>query len=413
MLLHNWSVADLKRLSIIIVTLAMLFFTGTGITLPLMVGETEGATEEKVTTSATVYDVDFAVVFDEHPWLEFALDPVVEVFGRQFDYSEIGLSLVIVVACLLAVYLLFLPQRVSFRSFWQTTLPARVYLHPSSRIDYICLFVYPALLTLLSYAGIELVSELQVSTLIAQLLHEFSTPGIVVSKHAVLTGIVFVVGAMIGDFSQFAVHVLYHKVPALWEFHKAHHSAKVLTPFTGVRDHPVIFVIDTFAYVGLVGLYVGVLQWVDPTIMDRVYVWQASTIGFQLYFLGFLTSHYHLPVSFGIFERVLVSPAYHMVHHVNHPDFYDKNFGHIFSFWDRLFSTDAPPITDTNGLVLGLSPDEECRYDGVIKLHTAPFLGLYRLVKENLAAIPGGSTVWVSVRFFSDRIRSVLMKQPG
>ncbi len=360
---------------------------------------------------ATDYDVDLAAIFDEHPWLEFALGPVVEVFGLQFDHLEIGLSLALTVVFLLAVYLLFIPQRVSLSSFWQTTLPAKVYLHPSSRIDYICLFVYPALLTLLSYAGVELVSRWQVSTPVVQSLHDLGSLGIVVPEHVVMTGIVFVVGAIIGDFSQFAVHVLYHKIPALWEFHKAHHSAKVLTPFTGVRDHPVIFVIDTFAYVGLVGLYVGVLEWIDPTIMERVYLWQASAIAFQLYFLGFLTSHYHLPVSFGIFNRVLVSPAYHMVHHVNHPDFYDKNFGHIFSFWDRLFGTDAPPITDTNGLVLGLSPDEMRRYDGVIKLHLVPFLGLYRLAKKNLVGMLKSSAGRATkMRLFADHPFSILSK---
>jgi len=357
---------------------------------------------------ATDYDVDLSVIFYEHPWLEFALDPVVEIFGWQFDYHEIGLSLTLVVACLFAVYLLFLPQRISLRSFWQTTLPARVYLHPSSRLDYVCLFVYPALLTLLSYAGIDLVSEWQISTPVTQSLNNFGALGIVVPEHVVLTGIVFLVGAIIGDFSQYAVHVLYHKVPALWEFHKAHHCAKVLTPFTGVRDHPVIFIIDTFAYVGFVGLYVGILQWIDPTIMDRVYLWQASAIAFQLYFLGFLSSHYHLPVSFGIFERVLVSPAYHMAHHVNHPDFYDKNFGHIFSFWDRLFGTDIPPITDMNGLVLGLSPEEECRYDGVIKLHLAPFLGLYQLA---LAAWSTCRTRWKI--YITNHQFSAIPKQPA
>jgi len=339
---------------------------------------------------ATDYDVDFAVIIDEHPWLEFALDPVVDVFGWQFNYHEIGLSLALAVACLFAVYLLFLPKRVSFRSFWHTTLPTNVYLHRSSLIDYICLFAYPALLTLLSYVGVELVSKWQVSTSVARSLQDFGALDIVVPEHVVLTGTVFVVGAIIGDFSQFAAHILYHKLPVLWEFHKVHHCAKVLTPFTGARDHPVIFVIDTFAYVGFVGMYVGVLEWIDPTIMDRVYLWEASAIAFQLYFLGFLTSHYHLPVSFGIFDRVLVSPAYHMAHHVNHPDFYDKNFGHIFSFWDRLFGTDVAPITNTNGLVLGLSPDEERRYDGVIKLHLAPFLGLYRLAKKNLAKYKWG-----------------------
>ena len=330
------------------------------------------------------YEVDLAVIFDEHPWLELALGPVVDIFGWRFDCRWIGLSLVLTVACLITVYLLFRPQRLSLRSFLQTTLPAKVYLHPSSRIDYVCLYVYPALLTLLSYTGVELVSEGQISEAVAQSLQGFGGVGILASEHVALTGAVFLVGAIIGDFSQYAVHVLYHKVPALWEFHKAHHSAKVLTPFTGTRDHPVIFFIDAFAYAGSVGLYVGVLDWIDPSIMNRVYLWEASAVAFQLYFLGFLTSHYHLPVRFGIFERVLVSPAFHMAHHVNHPDFYNKNFGHIFSFWDRLFATDVAPITDMSGLTLGLSPDDERRYDGVIKLHVAPFLGLHRLAKERI-----------------------------
>jgi hypothetical protein len=99
-----------------------------------------------------------------------------------------------------------------------------------------------------------------------------------------------------------------------------------------------------------------------------------------------------------------------MVHHVNHPDFYDKNFSHIFSFWDRLFGTDAPSITDTDGLVLGLSPDEECRYDGVIKLHMAPFLGLYRMAKKNLAVMLKCGVEWAtSPRIFSDRPFSVVV----
>jgi sterol desaturase/sphingolipid hydroxylase (fatty acid hydroxylase superfamily) len=290
------------------------------------------------------------VIFDEHPWLELALGPVVDIFGWRFDYRWIALSLVLAVACLITVYLLFRPRRLSLRSFLQTTLPVNVYLNPSSRIDYVCLFVYPALLTLLSYAGVELVSEWQVSAAVAQSLQGFGGIGFSAPEHVVVTAVVFVVGAIIGDFSQYAVHVLYHKVPALWEFHKAHHSAKVLTPFTGTR----------------------------------IYLWEASAIAFQLYFLGFLTSHYHLPVRFGIFERLVVSPAFHMAHHVNHPDFYNKNFGHIFSFWDRLFATDVAPITDMNGLTLGISPDDEYRYDGVVKLHLAPFLGLHRLVKEKL-----------------------------
>ena len=34
-------------------------------------------------------------------------------------------------------------------------------------------------------------------------------------------------------------HWLSHKVPLLWEFHKVHHNAEVLTPLTNFRLHPV------------------------------------------------------------------------------------------------------------------------------------------------------------------------------
>jgi sterol desaturase/sphingolipid hydroxylase (fatty acid hydroxylase superfamily) len=34
-------------------------------------------------------------------------------------------------------------------------------------------------------------------------------------------------------------HWLSHKVPLLWEFHKVHHNAEVLTPLTNFRVHPV------------------------------------------------------------------------------------------------------------------------------------------------------------------------------
>ena len=38
-------------------------------------------------------------------------------------------------------------------------------------------------------------------------------------------------------------HYLSHRVPFLWEFHKVHHSASVLTPLTNFRVHPVYMLI--------------------------------------------------------------------------------------------------------------------------------------------------------------------------
>src|SRR5665213_3606005 len=41
------------------------------------------------------------------------------------------------------------------------------------------------------------------------------------------------------DFGRFVAHSVQHDVPVLWEFHKVHHSAEVLTPITAFRAHPV------------------------------------------------------------------------------------------------------------------------------------------------------------------------------
>ena len=44
--------------------------------------------------------------------------------------------------------------------------------------------------------------------------------------------------AVLGDFAVFYFHLLQHRIPFLWELHKVHHSAEVLTPLTVYRLHP-------------------------------------------------------------------------------------------------------------------------------------------------------------------------------
>jgi sterol desaturase/sphingolipid hydroxylase (fatty acid hydroxylase superfamily) len=41
------------------------------------------------------------------------------------------------------------------------------------------------------------------------------------------------------DFARYLSHRLHHRIPVLWEFHKVHHSAEVLTVFSNYRNHPV------------------------------------------------------------------------------------------------------------------------------------------------------------------------------
>jgi sterol desaturase/sphingolipid hydroxylase (fatty acid hydroxylase superfamily) len=48
-------------------------------------------------------------------------------------------------------------------------------------------------------------------------------------------------------------HYLSHRIPFLWEFHKVHHSATVLTPLTNFRVHPVYMCI----FLNILALFIG------------------------------------------------------------------------------------------------------------------------------------------------------------
>ena len=60
---------------------------------------------------------------------------------------------------------------------------------------------------------------------------------------------------VLDDLTKFITHALMHKIPLLWEIHKTHHSARVLTPMTIFRTHPlegVIFVVRSSLTQGIV-----------------------------------------------------------------------------------------------------------------------------------------------------------------
>ncbi|RYZ80129.1 MAG: fatty acid hydroxylase family protein, partial [Proteobacteria bacterium] len=42
-----------------------------------------------------------------------------------------------------------------------------------------------------------------------------------------------------------------------------------------------------------------------------------------------------------VLEWLIVTPSHHRVHHGKNPSYLDKNFGAVFSFWDRIFGTFA------------------------------------------------------------------------
>ncbi len=129
------------------------------------------------------------------------------------------------------------------------------------------------------------------------------------------------------DLYEYALHRLTHRVRPLWLMHAVHHGDPHVDSSTSFRHHPVE---SAIAIAGRILLYValGLPLWIEivrATVANAVILFQHANIDF--------------PPWVERLRCVLATPAFHRVHHDPDQPVIDRNFGQIFSFWDRLFGT--------------------------------------------------------------------------
>lgn len=130
---------------------------------------------------------------------------------------------------------------------------------------------------------------------------------------------------LIFDFLNYWMHRAQHAVRPLWAFHSVHHAQTRLTFLSANRIH-----LLEQLYVGMLmiipAFLLGIPQprWL-PILLAQVFI---ETI-----------QHARLSWSFGPMQRLLVSPAFHAIHHSADEREYNGNYGRVFSLWDVLFRT--------------------------------------------------------------------------
>lgn len=145
---------------------------------------------------------------------------------------------------------------------------------------------------------------------------------------------------LLSDFSRFLLHYALHKIPFLWEFHKVHHAAEVLTPITLYRVHPIEFFLFRLRSLLVFGLITGSFFFWFRTGIEPLSILKIHAGIFLFNLIGANLRHSHIPISFGnSLERIFISPSQHQIHHSVEEKHYDKNFGSIFSIWDGLFGS--------------------------------------------------------------------------
>ena len=153
-----------------------------------------------------------------------------------------------------------------------------------------------------------------------------------------------VAAILILDLAIWAQHLVTHKVPLFWRFHRVHHADRDMDVTTGFRFHPV----EILASMGLKVVLVYVL---GPSAL-AVLVFEILLSGTALF------NHSNLAVP-GPLDRVvrllLVTPDMHRVHHSIHREEHDSNYGFCLSVWDRIFRTHVPqPKAGHDAMTVGL-----------------------------------------------------------
>lgn len=152
-------------------------------------------------------------------------------------------------------------------------------------------------------------------------------------------------------------HYLKHRVPVLWELHKVHHTAEVLTPLTTFRMHP----LDTFVFGQILAATAAVGNgFIAYAFGDTTYQYALS--GTNIILVAFIhiyvhLQHTHIWIAFrGALGRVFLSPAHHQIHHSTNPAHFNKNLGSCLAVWDWLFGTLYVPARTREKLTFGIAP---------------------------------------------------------
>jgi len=178
----------------------------------------------------------------------------------------------------------------------------------------------------------------------------------------------------VSDFSRYWLHRFLHTIPFLWEFHKVHHSAKVLTPITFYRVHPVENLLFGFRYSLSIGLVTGVFIYFFGAMIDIYSILGVNILVFAFSLFGSNLRHSHVPFAYPkVFEKIFISPKQHQIHHST--KHFDKNFGGYLAIWDNVFGT-LKFSNDVKVLKFGLRKSQMNDYNSILALLIKPFKNL-------------------------------------
>lgn len=171
----------------------------------------------------------------------------------------------------------------------------------------------------------------------------------------------FAIAVLALDLTGWAVHRAMHKVGPLWRVHRVHHSDLRFDSSLGFRFHPVelaVMATVNAAVVMALGLPL------EAVLLSGVITTLHNFFG-----------HANASPTFNVERRLrpwLITPDLHRVHHSARMADSMRNFGIVFSWWDRLAGTYRAPMAKSPS-AFGLDDVRDPRRLSLIRLLVMPF----------------------------------------
>jgi sterol desaturase/sphingolipid hydroxylase (fatty acid hydroxylase superfamily) len=161
---------------------------------------------------------------------------------------------------------------------------------------------------------------------------------------------------ILNDFLQWLTHVMLHRFPIFWRFHRVHHSVVEMGFAAHLRYHWM----ENLLYKPLKTLAVMLVGGFEPE--------QAFFIHFISITIGHL-NHANVRITFGPFKYILNNSVMHLYHHakVLPAGKTGVNYGISLSIWDYIFKTNYIPQSDDGTYELGFDGIEEFPKNSFLK----------------------------------------------
>ena len=157
-------------------------------------------------------------------------------------------------------------------------------------------------------------------------------------------GIAIVVSVVALDLALYLQHLAFHHIKVLWRMHRVHHADPEFDVTTGLRFHPLEFIVSAVVKV------VAVLALGAPAAAVVIFeiLLNASSM--------FTHGNVSLPTSVDrMARRLFVTPDMHRIHHSVVRAEHDSNYGFNLAVWDHLFHTYCrDPEGGQDGMTIGL-----------------------------------------------------------